>query len=68
MTDKQMMALFLFGGRCVYQGRYYNVVDHDSNRYTLQLQNSSERLTGVRANECETPPERLESDGYLNAK
>lgn len=28
MTDKQMMNLLLFGGRCIYNNHYYNVVGH----------------------------------------
>lgn len=59
MTDKQMMNLFLFGGRCMYHGQYFNVVGHDedTNTYTLQLQNASEWLSGMLASECTEPPE-----------
>ena len=64
MTDKQMMNLFLFGGRCIYHNHYYNVVgrcwhfgDQRNYSFTLQLQNSSEKVEGVFAEQCEFPTE-----------
>lgn len=64
MTDKQMMNLLLFGGRCIYNNHYYNVVGHRwrfgdqwKDSFTLQLQNSSAKVEGVFADQCELPPE-----------
>lgn len=64
MTDKQMTRLFLFCGRCIYNNQYYNVVGHRwrfgdqwKDSFTLQLQNSSEKIEGVFAEQCEFPPE-----------
>ena len=56
MTDKEIMNRFLFGGRVTYQGNHYHVleeVNHLKNTYTLELQHGSERVTGVKASECE---------------
>mgnify|MGYP005795898233 FL=1 len=55
MTDKEMMNRFLFGGRVTYQGNHYHVleVNHLKNTYTLELQHGSERVTDVKASECE---------------
>ena len=62
MTDKQMTRLFLFGGRCIYNNQYYNVVGHRwrfgdrwKDSFTLQLQNSSAKVEGVFAEQCELP-------------
>lgn len=50
-----MMNRFLFGGRVTYQGYHYHVleVNHLKNTYTLELQHGSERVTDVKASECE---------------
>lgn len=55
MTDKEIMNRFLFGGRVTYRGKHYHVleVNHLKNTYTLELQHGSERVTDVKASECE---------------
>jgi hypothetical protein len=62
MTDKQMMSLLLFGGQCIYNNQYYNVVSHRwrfgeqwKDSFTLQHQNSSAKVDGVFAEQCELP-------------
>lgn len=62
MTDKQMTRLFLFGGRCIYNNQYYSVVGHHwrfgdqwKDSFTLQSQNSSAKVEGVFAEQCELP-------------
>lgn len=54
MTNKDMINMFLLGGRCWYQGCYWNVVefDHHSDTFTLQKQNSKEQRLGIYASQC----------------
>lgn len=58
MKEKELANLYLFGGRCVYKNKYWNVVEHNKIKgvYILQAQNGTE-LTEAIPEKCEFPPE-----------